>query len=86
MITSSQHSVSTTRVSIAAINTGYRTVSVHVIGNGAIYLGDSTVTAANGFYLDKGAGPFQFLLGPQDELYAITSSGTQTMTVLTVGP
>ena len=86
MIANAQFSVSTTRVLITAVNTGYRTVSVHVTGNGSIYLGDVTVTAANGFYLDKGAGPFQFLLGPQDELYAITSSGTQTMTVLTVGP
>lgn len=86
MITNGQFSVSTTRVNIAPTNQGYRTVSVHVTSNTAIYLGNSTVTTSNGFYLDKGAGPFQFLLGPQDELYAITASGTETMTVLTVGP
>jgi hypothetical protein len=86
MITNAQHSVSTTRVLITAASTGYRTVSVHNIGSSAIYLGNATVTTANGFYLDSGAGPFQFLLGPQDELYAITASGTHTMTVLTVGP
>jgi hypothetical protein len=86
MIANAQFSVGTTRVLITAVNTGYRTVSVHVIGNGVIYIGNSTVTTANGFYLDNAAGPFQFLLGPQDELYAITASGTHTVTVLTVGP
>ena len=86
MIANAQFSVSTTRVLVAAASTGYRSVTVHNIGTNAIYIGNATVTTANGFYLDSAAGPFQFLLGPQDELYAITASGTHTMTVLTVGP
>jgi hypothetical protein len=85
MITSAQYSVGTSAVKIAPADGGYRDVHVHNVGNSAIYIGTSTVTTSTGFYLDKGAGPQVFRLDPQDDLWAI-ASGTQTVTVLIVGP
>jgi hypothetical protein len=85
MITSAQYSVGGTAVKIASADGGYRDVHVHNVGNGAIYLGTSAVTTSTGFYLDKGAGPQVFRLDPQDDLWAV-ASGTQTVTVLIVGP
>jgi hypothetical protein len=85
MITSAQYSVTSTAVKLAPADGGYRDVHVHVVGNGSIYLGTSAVTTSTGFYLDKGAGPQVFRLDPQDDLWAV-ASGSQTTTVLIVGP
>ena len=87
MITSAHYNISNTAVKIAAASTGYRAVHVHVIGNAAIYLnGKNTVTTANGFYLDKNAGPQVFQVGPGEELWAIAGNSAQTVTVLVTGP
>ena len=86
MITSAQYSIDGTAVRIATTGEGYRDVHVHNIGNGAVYLnGANTVTTANGFYVDKGAGPQVFHIAPQDEMWAIAGGTAQTVTVLIVG-
>ena len=87
MIASAQYSIDGTAVKIASTNQGYRDVHVHVVGNGAVYLnGSNAVTTSTGFYLDKGAGPQVFHIGPQDELWGIAGGTAQTVTVLIVGP
>ena len=86
MIASAQYSVDGTAVKIAAANEGYRDVYPHVTSNGAIYIGAAGVTTTTGLYIDKNSGIPSFRLNPQDELYAIAASGTETVTVMVVGP
>ena len=50
-----------------------------------IWLGGATVSSSTGMRLDSAAGPQEFRLQPNDALYAVSNSGTQTITVLTVG-
>lgn len=87
MITSHQYSIDGTAVKIVAAADGYRTAHVHVIGNAAIYInGVSTVTTANGFYVDKNAGPQVFRVGPHEEMWAIAGNSATTTTVMVTGP
>jgi hypothetical protein len=50
-----------------------------------IWLGGSTVSSSSGMRLDSAAGPLEIRLQPTDALYAVSNSGTQTVTLLTVG-
>lgn len=50
-----------------------------------IWLGGATVSSSTGMRLDSAAGPQEFRLQPNDALYAVSNSGTQTITVMTVG-
>ena len=87
MIASAQYSIDGTAVKIAAAADGYRDVHVHVVGNAAVYInGTSAVTTSTGFYLDKGAGPQVFHIGPLEELWGIAGGTAQTVTVLITGP
>jgi hypothetical protein len=50
-----------------------------------IWLGGATVSSTTGMRLDSAAGPVEIRLQPNDALYAVSNSGTQTVTLLTVG-
>ena len=50
-----------------------------------IWLGGATVSSSTGMRLDSAAGPFEIRLQPNDALYAVSNSGTQTISLLTVG-
>lgn len=50
-----------------------------------IWLGGATVSSSTGMRLDSAAGPLEIRLQPNDALYAVSNSGTQTITVMTVG-
>jgi hypothetical protein len=50
-----------------------------------IWLGGATVSSSTGMRLDSAAGPLEIRLQPSDALYAVSNSGTQTITVMTVG-
>jgi hypothetical protein len=50
-----------------------------------IWLGDSSVSSSTGMRLDSAAGPQTFNLRASDALYAVSNSGTQTITIMTVG-
>jgi hypothetical protein len=81
MITSAQYTVGTSAVKIAAAGDAYRNVTVHQ-NAGSIYLGGSSgVTTSTGMLLDNASGPKTFQIGPQDELWAI-SSASHTVSVL----
>jgi hypothetical protein len=50
-----------------------------------IWLGGATVSSSTGMRLDSAAGPVEIRLQPTDALYAVSNSGTQTITLMTVG-
>jgi hypothetical protein len=78
--------VTTTPTLVVPAWIGWREIMLHAIGNGTIYLGNSTVTTSNGFYLDKAAGVMRVQLPPNETIYGITSTGTETMSVLLPNP
>jgi len=85
ILTTAQYTVTTTAVKILATNEVSRQVNIHCIGNDAVYLGPtSAVTTSNGFHLDKNAAVFQIELDANDELWAISASGSQTVTVMQI--
>jgi hypothetical protein len=80
---SSTHTVGTTRSVIVAADNIYRTVYLHVTGNGTVYLGGVTVTAANGMPTEKHAVPLAIDLAAGQPLYAIVAAETEEVRVLT---
>ena len=61
-----------------------RTIYLHTLGNGTIYIGGSDVTTTNGFLTEKNAVPFQFFLPAGEELWAVTATATtEQLRVLT---
>lgn len=77
-----QHTVTTTATLIIDADSTHRTVVLHAIGNGVIYLGGSNVTSSTGFYLDKAAGPVVLQLPPAEKLYAIVTTGSDLISTL----
>lgn len=59
--------------------------AVYVHTQVTIWLGGATVSSSTGMRLDSAAGPTEIRLQPNDALYAVSNSGTQTITLLTVG-
>jgi hypothetical protein len=53
----------------------HRPVWLYVNSNETVYLGDSTVTTANGFPIVKHGAPLAGGLGPGQDLWAICESG-----------
>lgn len=85
IVTTAQYTVSTTAIKVIGTNDVGRQVNIHCIGNNAVYLGPtSAVTTSTGFYLDKDAAVFQIELDANDELWAISSTGSQTVTVMQI--
>ena len=85
MPSSAQITVGTTATLLVAATAFDQTAYIHNMahggGNPVVYLGDSTVTAANGFELD--AGDYITIgVGDHEALYAITASGTVNVSVL----
>ena len=78
--------VTTTPTLVVPAWIGWREIMLHAIGNGSIYLGNSTVTTSNGFYVDKAAGVMRVQLPPNETIYGIVSTGTQPMSVLLPNP
>ena len=79
---SSATTVTTTAQRILAKSNSYRTVYIHVQGNGIVYLGGSTVTSVNGLLTEKNAIPLQLEIPAQEELWAVTASGTESLRLL----
>ena len=80
MPTSSQVSVSTTATLLVAASTFDQTVWIHNSG-GALYIGASNVTTANGYKLDTD-DKMELPVGDNEALYGIVASGTTTVFVL----
>jgi hypothetical protein len=77
-----QHTVGTTPTLIIDSDSTNRTVVLHTIGNGVVYLGGATVTTSAGFYLDKAAGAVVLQIPPGEKLYGIVTSGTDVISTL----
>jgi hypothetical protein len=80
MPTSSQVSVTTTATLLVAASTFDQTVWIHNSG-GALYIGASNVTTANGYKLDTD-DKMELPVGDNEALYGIVASGTNTVFVL----
>jgi hypothetical protein len=79
---STAYTIGTTAVKLVSTSVNQREISLHVIGTGVVYLGGSTVTAANGMLTEKNAVPFTFTLPANNELWAITATGTEEVRVM----
>jgi hypothetical protein len=77
-----QHTVTTTPTLVIDSDSTNRTVVLHAIGNGVIYLGGATVAAGSGFYLDKAAGAVVLQIPPGEKLYAVVTSGSDVISTL----
>ena len=80
MPTSAQVSVTTTATLLVAASTFDQTVWLHNSG-GALYIGTSNVTTANGYKLDTD-DKMELPVGDNEALYGIVASGTNTVFVL----
>jgi len=80
MPTSAQVSVGTTATLLVAANFMDQTVWLHNSG-GALYIGASNVTTANGYKLDTG-DKMELPVGDNEGLYGIVASGTNTVFIL----
>ena len=74
-----QVSVSTTATLLVAADPHDQTVLLHT-ASGACYLGNASVTSSTGFKIDNNT-EVSLPLGDYEALYAITSSGTDTVYV-----
>ena len=75
--------VTTTAAVIIAADDKHRTVYLHVLGAGTVYLGGSDVTSSNGLLTEKNAVP-QTIEVPQNEtVWAVVASGTENLRILT---
>ena len=76
-----QISVSTTRTLVVPELIGDQSVYLHS-SSGTVYIGGPDVTTANGYRLDNG-DKLTIMVGDYEALYAITSSGTANLFVMT---
>lgn len=79
---SEQKTITTTAAVIVAAGESWRTIYMHVIGNGIVYLGNASVSSSDGTPTEKGAVPFQLVLPAGETLYAVTASGTEDLRVM----
>ncbi len=79
---SSSTTVTTTAQRILAKSNSYRTVYIHVQGAGTVYLGGPTVSSTNGLLTEKHAVPLTLEIPAQEELWAVTESGTESLRLL----
>lgn len=78
MATGTQVSVTTTATRIiAGVSAETRQATIHV--SSEMFLGGSSaVTTANGFAVDKAGGYLSLTINPNEEVWAIVSTGTHT--------
>jgi hypothetical protein len=62
-----------------------RYVYMQISNNSTIYVGDSTVTTANGLPLEKHSAPHEFFLPLKQTMYGVVTAevGTASMRVMT---
>ena len=74
--------ITTTATRLIESSNSFRTIYLHVIGAGTVYLGDSTVSSANGLRTEKNAVPLEIVLPAEEELWAVTDTGTESLRLL----
>jgi hypothetical protein len=78
---SQNFTVTTTPSLLIAAAPSNRSIYIHVIGTGVVYLGGSDVTSANGLLTEKNAVPFSVELPANEPLWAV-SAGTEEVRIL----
>lgn len=76
-----QVSVTTTKTLVVPELIGDQSVYLHS-SSGTLYIGGTDLTTANGYRLDNG-DKLTIMVGDHEALYAITSSGTANLFVMT---
>ena len=85
IISTAQYTVSSTPVKIVATNEVARDVWINCTSNSDFYIGNSNaVTTSTGFFVAKTAADFKVELDANDELWALVTSGTHTVSVMQV--
>lgn len=79
---SSSFSVTATRSKILVSAPMNRTIYIHVLSNGTVYLGNSTVTTANGMLTEKNAVPIELFIPANEELWGVSGDGTEDLRLL----
>jgi len=79
-ILTAQYTITTTP-SIIYLGDGATTVHLHT-ASGTLYLGDSTVTSSTGYIVDN--GDKLVFETHETSIYAVTGSGTTTVSVMVV--
>jgi hypothetical protein len=74
--------ITTTATRLIESSNSFRTIYLHVVGAGTVYLGDSTVSSANGLLTEKNAVPLEMVLPAEEELWAVTGTGTESLRLL----
>ena len=81
MPSTSQKTVTTTASLVVPSMIGDQSVYLHS-SSGTLYIGGADLTTANGYRLDNG-DKLTIMVGDHEALYAITSSGTANLYVMT---
>lgn len=79
---SNNYTVTTTRSKVLIDAPIERTIYLHVLGTGVVYIGGADVTTANGLLTEKSAVPLELLIPPHQELWAVVASGTEELRIL----
>ena len=79
---STQQTVTTTPSVLVAAAESWRTIYIHVTGNGVVYLGGSGVTSSTGTATEKSTVPFQMIIPANETLWAVTAAATEDVRVL----
>jgi ABC-type enterochelin transport system permease subunit len=81
MPSTSQKTVTTTASVVVPSMIGDQSVYLHS-SSGTLYIGGADLTTANGYRMDNG-DKLTIMVGDHEALYAITSSGTANLYVMT---
>ena len=85
IISAAQYSVDGTPVKVVNANEVPRKVWINCTTNENFYIGPTnTVSTTTGFFVSKSAADLNIQLDANDELWAVTASGTHTISVLQV--
>lgn len=79
---SAQISVGTTATLVVDSDNINRTIYLHALTNTAVYYGGASVTTTTGFIHEKDDGPLELVIPINEKLYAVVSTGTETVSVL----
>jgi len=74
--------VTTTAALVVASSQSWRTIYIHVIGTGVVYLGGSDITTGNGLLTEKNAVPLMLEIPAGEELWALTDTGTENLRIM----
>lgn len=75
--------VTTTASIVVAADDKHRTVYIHVLGTGVVYLGGSDVTTTNGLPNEKNAVPLQIVVPFNETIWAVVATATENVRILT---